>query len=258
MKNLPHATAQSSHYDKAAEHYDAFNEKKSRTINQTILNILKEHAITSILDMTCGTGSQVFYLAKQGFDVVGSDINESMLSVARKKAAKENLDIQFIQGDMCSLQVGQFNAAITIFNAVGHLTKNDFEKAMQNIGTNLKKGGLYIFDIFNLSYLLEGNNITKLTIDWQEITQSTKIRDVQYSTINNEGTLASYTIHSEQHGSEQPKISESEQTLQIYTAQQLKDMLHKNGFDTILQCDVDGSAFDEINTERILTIARKR
>jgi len=106
MKNLPHATAQSSHYDKAAEHYDAFNEKKSRTINQTILNILKEHAITSILDMTCGTGSQVFYLAKQGFDVVGSDINESMLSVARKKAAKENLDIQFIQGDMCSLQVG--------------------------------------------------------------------------------------------------------------------------------------------------------
>ena len=60
----------------------------------------------------------------------------------------------------CS-QVGQFDAVITIFNAVGHLTKQDFKKAIQNIYTNLNDRGLYVFDIYNLNYLLYKDNITK-------------------------------------------------------------------------------------------------
>ena len=258
MKHTPHKTATPSHYDKSAEHYDAFNEENTRTINQTLTNILKEHNVSSVLDMTCGTGSQVFYLTEQGFEIVGSDINTNMLNIAKEKAAKKDLDIQFIQGDMCSLKVGQFDAVITIFNAIGHLTKEDFEKAVQNISSNLKNGGLYIFDIFNLSYLLEGNNITNLTIDWQKITDNTKIRDIQYSTIDNEGILASYTIHSEQHGSEQPKISESSQAIQIYTAQQLRNILERNEFEVLQQSDIDGLPFNEIRSERILTVAQKR
>ncbi len=258
MKHISHESAIPSHYDTAAEHYDTFNEANSRIINETLAKILKEHNVISVLDMTCGTGSQVFYLAKKGFEVVGSDINANMLKIAKEKAAKEQLDIQFLQGDMGSLKVGKFDAVITIFNAIGHLTKNDFEKAIQNIGSNLKNGGLYIFDIFNLSYLLEDNNITSLTIDCQKITGDSKVRDIQYSTIDDDGILASYTIHSEQHKSEQPKISESEQTLLVYTAQQLKDMLGKNGFQVLQQCGVDGSPFNETGTERILTVARKQ
>jgi 2-polyprenyl-3-methyl-5-hydroxy-6-metoxy-1,4-benzoquinol methylase len=258
MKRASHTTAQPSHYDAAAEHYDTFNEANRCVINQTIATILKEYGATSVLDMTCGTGSQVFYLAKQGFKVVGSDINAKMLNIAKDKAEKEHLDIQFIQGDMRSLKVGTFDAVITIFNAIGHLTKSDFEKAIRNIKNNLKKGGIYIFDIFNLSYLQEGNNITNLTIDWQNITDDTKVRDIQYSTIDDKGILASYSIHSEQRGSEQLKISESEQTLQVYTAQQLKGILNKHGFQVLRQCDVDASPFHETSTESILTVAQKR
>ncbi len=257
MKNYPHTSARASHYDEAAEHYDTFNEKSSHTINQTIANILKKHNVTSVLDMTCGTGSQIIYLDKLEFNVVGSDINANMLKIAKNKSAKENLDIQFLQGDMRSLEVGQFDAVITIFNAIGHLTKPDFEKAIRNIRNNLKDGGLYIFDIFNLNYLLEGNNITRLTIDWQKITDNTKIRDIQYSTIDDNGILASYTIHSEQQGSERPTISQSEQTLQIYSSQQLKDMLDRNSLQVLEQCDIDGSEFNKTSTKRILTVARK-
>lgn len=258
MKYKSHESALPSHYDKAAEHYDAFNEENTRLINQTIDTILKKHNVSSVLDMSCGTGSQVFYLAQHGFEVVGSDINISMLKVAKEKATKDGLDIRFIQGDMCTLKVGQFDTVITIFNAIGHLTKKDFEKAMRNIANNLRNGGLYIFDIFNLRYFLEGNNITRLTIDWQKITGNTKIRDIQYSTIDEDGILASYTIHSEQQGSAQPKISESSQTLQIYTAQQLQKMLDRNGFTVLQQCNIDGSPFDETNSERMLIIAQKR
>lgn len=254
---MKHTTAKPSHYNKESEHYDAFNEESSRVINQTIEHILKKHNVRTVLDLTCGTGSQVLWLIKSGYEVVGVDISTMMLKVAKKKAKQEKLDIKFLEGDMRNFYVGKFDAVITIFNSVGHLTKLDFEKSMRNVNSNLKPGGIYIFDINNLDYLLKDNNITKLTIDWQVTKLDTKIRDIQYSTISFDGVLASHTISYEQKNDEKPRIAESFQTLQIYSAQQLKEMLAKNGFEVLEQLAIDGSTFVADETDRILTVARK-
>jgi ubiquinone/menaquinone biosynthesis C-methylase UbiE len=256
MKNISHKSAKPSHYNEDAEHYDAFNEENSKIINQTIEKILKQNKVKTVLDLTCGTGSQVFWLAKRKFEVIGSDINVNMLNMAKKRARKEKVKIKFIKGDMRATKVGSFDSVITIFNAIGHLTKKDFEKAMRNIRSNLKMGGLYVFDINNLSYLLKDDQITKLTIDWQKTVGNTKTRAIQYSTINKEGILASYTTCLEQKGSTKPKITRSSQTLQIYTAKQLQVMLQKNGFQVVSQSAIDGAKFSEHNTDRILTIAK--
>ena len=170
----------------------------------------------------------------------------NMLKIARSKAKKEKLGLKFLKGDMRKIKAGEFDAVITIFNAVGHLTKLDFEEAMRNVYANLKEGGLYIFDINNLSFLMDGNNITTLTIDWQEIVGDTKVREIQYSTINEEGLLASFDTYYKQNGSEKPKVSIATQTLQVYTAKQLTEMLQRNGF-TIVD-----------KTERILMTAKKK
>jgi len=258
MKLLSHSSAKPSHYNKAAKHYDKFNEENSQTINRTVENILKKNKVKAVFDMTCGTGSQVFFIAKRGYKVVGSDINSKMLKVAKTKAKKAGLNVKFLKGDMRTIKAGTFDAAITIFNAVGHLTKSDFEKAMRNIKRNLKKGGLYIFDINNLNHLLKDNNITTLTIDWQKVNGTTKIRDVQYSTISKNGILASYTTHFKQTGANKPKVSQSSQTLQIYNAKQLREMLQRNGFKVLENCGTDGSKISDSITERILTVARKQ
>jgi len=257
MKPLSHSSAKPSHYNKEALSYDAFNENSSKPINQVIENILDKHGVETVLDLTCGTGSQVFWLVKRGYELIGADINSSMLKIARSKARKEKLVQKFIKGDMRTIKVGEFDAVITIFNAVGHLTKLDFEEAMRNVHQNLKDSGLYIFDIFNLSYLLDGNNITKLTIDWQEIVDDTRVREIQYSTISEKGILASFDTYYEQKGHDKPKISKSSQTLQVYTAKQLREMLHRSGFKVLDQCNIDGSRFIENKSERILTIAKK-
>ena len=39
-------------------HYDAFNEKDSEATNCLIESMLKKHKVKSVLDLTCGTGSQ--------------------------------------------------------------------------------------------------------------------------------------------------------------------------------------------------------
>lgn len=257
MRQIKHSSAKPSHYNKEAETYDIFNEESSKAINYFLETVLKKYKVQTVLDLTCGTGSQPLCFAKRGFDVVGSDINAKMLKIARAKAKQENLDIKFIKGDMRTTKAGQFDAVVTIFNAIGHLTKSDFKKAIKNIHDNLNKNGLYIFDIFNLNYLLKGDNITKLTIDWLKHTDDKIVREIQYSTIDHQGILASYDIYSEQKGTSKPKISEASQTLQIYSAAQLKEMLHENGFQVLRQCNMDGSRFSDNKSERILTIARK-
>lgn len=252
-----HLSASSTHYDKEAKHYDAFNEERSLIINRLIEKILKQHAVRTILDLTCGTGSQVFYLARQGYEVYGMDINKSMLEIARNKAAEQQLNIHLEPGDMRTARPGKFDAVLTIFNAIGHLTKSDFEKTLQNIHACLNPGGFYLFDIFNLDYLLHEDNITKLTIDWQKKSGEIMAREIQYSTISADGVLASYDIYHEQAGSNLPKIYTDVQTLQVYGAKELVQLLKKNGFSPVLQSDVDGSAFHEYTTERIFTVARK-
>lgn len=259
MKIVTHRTAKPSHYNKESESYDAFNEARSALINSTIEKILRKYNVTSVLDLTCGTGSQVFWLTRSGFTVVGSDINAKMLKIAKEKAQKEKLTIPFLKGDMRIAHLGQFDAIITIFNSIGHLTKSDFEITVRNIHRNLKKDGIYIFDIANLDYFLEGKNITELTIDWLTTSGDTQFREIQYSTLTTEGILTfhSTVITQKMKSDEKPKISKRAQTLQIYSADQLKEILTKNGFKVLEQLDIDGSRFIKERTDRILTIAQK-
>ncbi len=247
-------------YNKDSEHYDTFNEgtENSKTTNSTIEKILKKYKVKTVLDLTCGTGSQVFWLAKRGYTVTGSDISSGMLNVAKSKAKQEKLNIKLLYEDMRTIKVGKFDAAITIFNAIGHLTKAGFEKAMRNICDNLNEKGIYIFDIYNLNYLMNNDNITKLSIEWVKTIKDTKLRQLQHSIINNKGVLISYTTDYEQTGSGKIKRAKSIGTLQLYTAKELQEMLFKNGFEVLEQCGIDGSKFSEMETERILTIAKKR
>ena len=87
---------------------------------------------------------------------------------------------------MRTAHIGEFDAVITIFNSIGHLTKADFEIALRNIHRNLKKDGLYIFDIANLTYYLTDDHIAELTVDWLTSTYDTHFRDIQYGTIDTE------------------------------------------------------------------------
>jgi len=257
MQALTHQSAKPSHYNKEAEHYDAFNQQTSANINQLIEKILKQHKVKTVFDLTCGTGSQVFWLHKRGYQAVGYDINTKMLNIAKAKAKQQKLALKFIKGDMRTTKAGQFDALLTIFNAIGHLTKSDFNKTIKNIHANLNPNGLYIFDIFNLNYLLKDDNITKLTIDWQTKSGNTTAREIQYSTIDKNGILTSYDIYFEQTGRQKSKTSTAAQTLQVYSAKQLKQLLEKNGFKVLRQCNIDGSRLSDSKTERIMTIAKK-
>lgn len=256
MKIPQHTTAKASYYNTRAKYYDKLNEKNSRNINALLEKICKENHITTVLDMTCGTGSQVFWLKEKGFEVVGSDISRSMLKIAKQKSKLLNQQVKLLEADCRSVYAGQFDAVITIFNSIGHLTREDFILTIQNIKRNLNSGGLYIFDIFNLDYLKVSNNITKLTIDWIIDDGSRKI---QFSTISDDGILASYSTYVYYDSClNTTKISRGyENMLQIYSSTELQEILKNNGFIVLAQTDINGEIFVKETSERILTIAKR-
>lgn len=49
-----------------------------------------------------------------------------------------------------------------------------------------------------------------------------------------------------------------EQTKQVYSSKQLKEMLERNGFKVMEQCGIDGKRFVESKTERIVMVAKKQ
>jgi hypothetical protein len=58
-----------------------------------------------------------------------------MLAIAKKKAKAAEIDCQLLLGDMRTSRLGVFDSVITIFNAIGHLTKNDFRSQKTVVGT---------------------------------------------------------------------------------------------------------------------------
>jgi SAM-dependent methyltransferase len=237
-----HRSAGPSLYDREAATYDLFNEKNSAAVNRTISRLLAKRGARTVLDLACGTGSQVCCLARRGFRVTGRDISPAMVKIARGKSPRADLRT----GDMRTHRGTPVDAVLTISNAVGHLTKSDFARAMRNIRGNLRPGGVYVFDIFNLDYLLAGDTITQLTIDWAKRGH----RQVQYSTIDSRGVLRSFTTCLDRSG-----VQTRVETLQVYSAPQLTDMLRRSGFRRVLHLRLDGGKFSRRGTDRILTVA---
>ena len=57
----------------------------------------------SVLDAGCGTGRVAIELVRRGLDVVGVDVDSSMLSTARRRAP----GVEFVESDLAALQLGR-------------------------------------------------------------------------------------------------------------------------------------------------------
>jgi len=116
-----------------------------------------------VLDLACGTGSMTFELHSRGYDMIGADSSEDMLTEALDKAYdKEISDILFLKQDMRSFELyGTVGAIVCCLDSVNYLTNvTDLEKCFACALNYLDPDGLFIFDV-NTPYKFEniyGNN----------------------------------------------------------------------------------------------------
>lgn len=244
-------------YATLAEYYDALElgDGGSDDINKFLDNFFKKNKVKSVLDITCGTGAQAIYLHKKGYKITASDFSKDMVAVAQKKYKK----LKFHQADMRTANLGNFDAVISIFNAIGHLSKTDFEKAVKNIGKNLNSGGFYIFDIFNLDFMRNGGFRSHEFIDsCREVNGIKFVRFNHHKFDSKKGIMKFNQKTYVQEGHNEPKLFKERWDLQIYTSSQLKEILERNGFEVVKFLNLDGSKFDKNKSLFILTIAKKK
>lgn len=106
-----------------------------------------------VLDAGCGSGHQVVALAQAGYRVVGADLNEGMLSVARATAGKTGLSPTFVQTPYADLMttVGTgFDAVYCLANSLAAAgTRELVRNAVAQFSRCLRVGGRLFVQVLN-------------------------------------------------------------------------------------------------------------
>jgi len=116
------------------------------------VQLFKKRKFKRILDLGCGRGRHIVYLAKKNFFVVGSDISATALSFAQKWLEKEKISNYYlVEHDVIKLPFPDdyFDAVISI-NTIHHNPLNKIKKATFEIRKVLKKKGLFLVTISSI------------------------------------------------------------------------------------------------------------
>ncbi len=102
-----------------------------------------------LLDIACGTGEQARYLSRH-FQVVGFDLSERMIELARKKVADGEFQAEFHVADMCAFDLTQdsnrqFDAVVNLYGSIGFAENfAGMKDAVQAAYRHLKPGGVFL------------------------------------------------------------------------------------------------------------------
>lgn len=183
----------------------------------------------TIADLACGTGGVTNLLAAHGYQVIGVDISEDMLYVAREKARKAGLQVPYICQDISELSLHHPVDAILCmcdgFNYI--LEKEKLKRSLERIRLYLNPGGILIFDIsshYKLSSILGNNTMADTDEDLSLIWLNNFDKETQLLEMN-------LTIFERQEDCYE-RIEET-QIQRAWKSEEILDMLKECGFSSI-------------------------
>ena len=130
------------------QHYDAIAEEYEKVAQQldSILARLDIPPGGSVLDVGCGTGNLTFRLPRRDSlgRVVGVDLSEGVLNVARRHALRAGLgNFQFLKANASRLPLPDAEFDVVVSNMVLHLVE-DFRGALAEMVRVLKGGAVAV------------------------------------------------------------------------------------------------------------------
>lgn len=102
-----------------------------------------------VLELACGTGALAVAFAKAGFNVTGLDLSEEMLTLASDRAYEEDVEINWIAGDMLDLtDIGTYEAVTCFSDSLCYMPdETAITKVFQGVYDLLVADGYFIFDV---------------------------------------------------------------------------------------------------------------
>ena len=144
-------------YRDVAENYDRYlevmyaHDDHHEHFQEFYLRLAQRYGAGGVVDVACGTGAVLLYLAERGIDVDGTDLSEEMCRVAAEKAAAMGLRLNIMPADMTVFSSGRkYSLAIIARSGFMHLPTQELQiRALTNLREQLLPGGILTLNTFD-------------------------------------------------------------------------------------------------------------
>lgn len=220
-------------------------ERTAREVD-LIWRLLGLEAGVSVLDLACGHGRIANPLAVRGCSVVGLDVTSAFLDEARRDAAQQGLEVEYVDGDMRSLPwINCFDRILSWFTAYGYFDDDSNRAVLAQAYRALKPGGKLLVEINNRDYILQHyQHATVLERDG-----SFMIDRMRYD-------VASGRNHTERIIIRDGRVRRMRFFVRMLSYTELSTWLHQAGYRRVAGYDQDGQEL-AAGSRRVIVIAEK-
>ena len=207
-----------------------------------------------VVDLGCGTGTLTEMLYEKGYDMVGVDNSDSMLSVAMEKKQLSGSEILYLLQDMRELELySTVGTVVSVCDSINYiLEEEELLEVFKLVNNYLYPGGIFVFD-FNTDYKY-GQVIGDTTIA-ENRDDCSFIWENYY---DEESAINEYevTIFVKEEDDLFRKFTETH-FQKGYTAKQMAKLIERAGMELVVMkdADTDGDITDE--SERIYVVAKE-
>lgn len=224
--------------------------------------ILKSYGIEDgiLLDLGCGTGTLTEMLSDEGFDMIGIDGSEDMLSIAMEKRAQGGYDqILYLLQDMREFELyGTVRGVVSVCDSMNYMTDpEDFLTVLKLVHNYLDYDGIFIFDLnteYKYANLLGDQTFAENRPDCSFIWENTYDEESRI----NEYALTLYVQEEELF-----RRFQEFHYQRAYSLTEVKDLIAKSGLvlEQMIEVPEVGEPFEfspvKGTTERVYFVARK-
>jgi SAM-dependent methyltransferase len=205
-----------------------------------------------ILDLCCGFGRISLELARRGCRVTGVDITKSYLEAGRDDAARENLDVEFVERDVRVFKRREsFDLAVNLYNSFGYFENPADDLLLaKNAFASVKPGGAFIIEVLGKEIAVRDYT----EAEWFERAGWTVLTET--SPVDSWGSIWNRWILLKE-GKKGLERHEKVFIQRLYAASELKRLLLEAGFERVeIYGDWDGRVYD-MDAIMLITVARK-
>jgi ubiquinone/menaquinone biosynthesis C-methylase UbiE len=223
-------------------------EERTKTDVEFIVEVLNLAPGSKILDLACGFGRHTIPLAKMGYDMTGLDYTSQFIQMAEEKAKSENVQIEFLVGDMRKIPFeNHFAGVISYFTSFGFFSDEENFEVLKGVSNSLKKEGKFLLDIINRDFLVKNFRLK----DWEKLEDGTLVLEENSLDLMTNRLKNIKTIIDKK--GERTKWFE----LRLYTLQELVYLLKKAGMQVIQTYGKKDKSPYSIDSGRMIILSEK-
>lgn len=223
-----------------------------------------------LLDLACGTGTLSIELARLGYDVVGTDGSEQMLSEAmqnkvralygedfeREEPSDPSIErLLFLCQPMQQLDMyGTIDAAVCALDSLNHITDPAVvQKVFDRVSLFMNPGAVFVFDVNSVYKHREvlGNNV--FVFDREDVFC------VWQNTLSEDGFQVQMDLDFFAYNDEDDRYTRTQESFceRAYTDEEIRGFIEKSGM-KLLETYA-GDSFEPVqpDTQRIVYVAQK-